>query len=198
MARTPSASGGSGGSAAGGSSNGGSAAAEPAEGGSAGSPDPVDSTVTDAQARAVALIDGLEDVRKVHDVPRRHLPRARDFTRTSRRTSTPASAPGAEEEIKTAIRDGKDKDGKALCKTMERYPFTDAQLSDLAIYLKHLPPITKKITREVPVTLAAAALGAARPLAARRPGRLGVAAHFPLWRAEQAPDTREPERAALA
>jgi hypothetical protein len=55
-----------------------------------------------------------------------------------------------EEDIKTAIRDGKNKDGKTLCATMERYPFSDAQLSDLAIYLQHLSPVKKKISGKCP------------------------------------------------
>ena len=146
---TPSASGGSGGNAAGGSSSGGSAATEPAEGGSAGSAAPDDSTLADAQARAEALIDGLEEIRRCttcHDVSYK----GSGFYPNITPDIDTGIGSWSEEEIKAAIRDGKDKDGNALCKTMERYPFTDAQLSDLAVYLKHLKPVTKKITVKCP------------------------------------------------
>jgi len=122
---------------------------EPGEGGAGGSPDAVDPEITAAQARAVALISDLSPPRRCttcHDVTYRGSGFFPNIT--------PDVATGIgswdEDDIKVAIRDGKDKDGNTLCATMERYSFTEAQLSDLAVYLKHLAPVSKKITAKCP------------------------------------------------
>jgi mono/diheme cytochrome c family protein len=49
-------------------------------------------------------------------------------------------------QIKAAITMGKRNDGTTLCSTMARYPFTDAQVSDVVVYLESLPAVSKKIT----------------------------------------------------
>jgi hypothetical protein len=139
---------GTGGSAAGGMTGGGEAG-EFGEGGSAGSPDVEDPRVAAAQARALLLINGLSTPKRCttcHDTTYQ----GSGFFPNITPDVTNGIGSWTEEEIKVAIRDGKDKDGVTLCATMERYPFTDEQLSDLAIFLKHLPPMTKKITAKCP------------------------------------------------
>jgi len=137
-----------GGSSAGGSSNAGDAG-QTGEGGAGGSPDPVDPELAAAQARAIALIDGLSTVRKCTTCHQTDFGGSGFFANV-----TPDATTGIgswdENDIKVAIRDGKDKDGKELCLTMERYPFSDAELSDLAIYLKHLAPVKRKISAKCP------------------------------------------------
>jgi hypothetical protein len=139
---------GAGGKAAGGSSGGGEAG-EPGEGGAGGSVEEPDPRVAAAQARALALISGLSNARKCttcHDVSYQGA----GFFPNITPDVTTGIGSWDEEDIKIAIRDGKDKDGVTLCATMERYAFTDEQLSDLAIFLKHLPPISKKISGKCP------------------------------------------------
>lgn len=142
-------SGGKGGSSAGGSANGDPDAGEPGEGGAGGSVDVVDPEVAAAQARATALIAGLGDTRKCtacHDVTYKGAGFYPNIT--------PDAETGIgswdDDAIKAAIRDGKDKDGKTLCATMERYTFTDGQLSDIVVLLKHLTPIHNKISAKCP------------------------------------------------
>ena len=140
--------GGSGGTPAGGSSSAGEAG-EAAEGGAAGSGDGVDPEIVAAQARAVVLIEGLESVRRCttcHDV---NYQGKGFYPNITPDVETGIGSWDAE-DIKTAIHDGKDKDGETLCMTMERYDFTEAQLSDIAIYLQHLPAVSKKITVKCP------------------------------------------------
>jgi hypothetical protein len=140
--------GGSGGTAAGGSSGAGEGG-EPGEGGAAGSPDVADPEVAAAQARALVLINGLSNARKCttcHDVSYQ----GSGFFPNITPDVTNGIGSWSDEDIKVAIRDGKDKDGVTLCATMERYAFTDEQLSDLVIYLKHLPPVSKKISAKCP------------------------------------------------
>jgi hypothetical protein len=136
----------------GGSSTGGSGtgqAGEPGEGGAGGSPDSGDPELAAAQARAIALIDGLSAVRKCTTCHQTDFGGSGFFANV-----TPDATTGIgswdENDIKVAIRDGKDKDGNELCLTMERYPFSDAELSDLAIYLKHLAPVKRKINAKCP------------------------------------------------
>jgi hypothetical protein len=139
---------GTGGSAAGGSTGGGEAG-DPGEGGAAGSPDAADPRVAAAQARALVLISGLSTPRKCttcHDVGYQG---AGFFPNITPDVDTGIGS-WDEEDIKLAISGGKNKDGEMLCATMERYAFTDEQLSDLAIFLKHLPPINKKISAKCP------------------------------------------------
>ena len=140
--------GGSGGTPAGGSSSAGEAG-EAAEGGAAGSGDGVDPEIAAAQARAVVLIEGLESVRRCttcHDV---NYQGKGFYPNITPDVETGIGSWDAE-DIKTAIHDGKDKDGETLCMTMERYDFTEAQLSDIAIYLQNLPAVSKKITVKCP------------------------------------------------
>lgn len=142
-------SGAAGGGVSGGAPSNGGGAGETGEGGAAGSPDMVDPEVAAAQERAITLIDSLATVRRCtscHDVTYK----GSGFYPNITPDVETGIGSWDEEDIKTAIREGKDKDGKTLCATMERYDFTDAQLSDIAIYLKHLPPITKKITGKCP------------------------------------------------
>ncbi|HET7539525.1 MAG TPA: c-type cytochrome [Polyangiaceae bacterium] len=139
----------SGGSATGGSPASGDAG-DTGETGSAGSSDGVDEELAAAQARAVALINGLETTRKCtscHDVTYQ----GSGFYPNITPDVETGIGSWDENEIKIAIRDGKDKDGKTLCATMERYQFSDAELGDIAVYLKHLTPIKKKITGKCPV-----------------------------------------------
>ena len=141
-------SGGSGGSAAGGSSNGTDAGA-PGEGGAGGSAEVVDPEVEAAQARAVALIEGLGSLRKCTAC---HDPSYKGAGFYPNITPDVETGIGSwtDDEIKAAISDGKDKDGKTLCATMERYTFTDAQVSDIVVFLKHLPAVSKTITAKCP------------------------------------------------
>lgn len=142
------------GSAAGGSSNtaeGGKSGEteDPGEGGAGGAPDTVDPEITAAQARALDLINSLTPVRRCstcHDATYRGV----GFYPNITPDVETGIGSWSEDDIKVAIRDGKDKDGKTLCATMERYPFSEAQLSDLAIFLKHIPPVSKKITSKCP------------------------------------------------
>jgi len=146
--RTEPPGGGSGGtSAAGGSAAGGPTgsgdAGQTGEGGAAGSAEMVDPEVAAAQARAVTLINGLEMTRKCtscHDVTYQ----GSGFYPNITPDAETGIGSWSEEDIKVAIRDGKDIEGKTLCATMERYAFTEPQLSDLAIYLKHLTPVKKR------------------------------------------------------
>ena len=125
-------------------------AGERGEVGAGGSPEvEEDPLVVAAQERALTLIKSLpanKTCTKCHDVKYQ----GNGFYPNI----TPDVATGIgswnEEQIKTAIRDGKDKDQQTLCATMERYPFNDDQLSDIAIFLKHLPPVNKKITAKCP------------------------------------------------
>jgi len=136
-----------GGSIAGGT-NGGDAG-QTGEGGAGGAPDAVDPEVAAAQARAIALINGLEMTRRCtscHDVSYQ----GSGFYPNITPDIDTGIGSWSAEEIKAAIHDGKDNDGKTLCATMERYPFNDAQLADLATYLQHLPPIKKKISAKCP------------------------------------------------
>jgi hypothetical protein len=156
--RTQPASGGKAGAAGGSSNTGGSGtggsndqggAGETGEGGAGGSPDPVDLELAAAQARAIALIDGLSTIRKCTTCHQTDFGGSGFYANI-----TPDATTGIgswdEDDIKVAIRDGKDKDGNALCLTMERYPFSDAELSDMAIYLKHLEPVKRKISAKCP------------------------------------------------
>jgi len=140
---------GSGGSASGGSPGSGDAG-DTGEGGSAGSADAVDEELAAAQARAVALIDGLEMTRKCtscHDVTYQG---SGFYPNITPDVDTGIGSWSAD-EIKAAIRDGKDKDGKTLCATMERFPFSEAELADIVVYLQHLPAVKKKISGKCPV-----------------------------------------------
>lgn len=139
------------GSVTGGSSNTGGTGetGETGEGGSGGVPDTTDPEVTAAQARALALINGLSSTRKCtscHDVTYQ----GSGFYPNITPDVTTGIGSWDADDIKAAIRDGKDKDGKTLCATMERYAFSDAQLADLVIYLQHLTPVSKKITGKCP------------------------------------------------
>ena len=125
-------------------------AGERGEVGAGGSPEvEEDPLVVAAQARALALIKSLpanKTCTRCHDAKYQGIGFYPNIT--------PDVATGIgswnEEQINTAIRDGKDKDQQTLCATMERYPFNDDQLSDIAIFLKHLPPVNKKITAKCP------------------------------------------------
>jgi len=139
---------GGGGSPAGGSTGGGEAG-DTSEGGAGGSAEEPDPRVAAAQARALELINSLSNARKCttcHDVSYQG---SGFFPNITPHVDNGIGS-WDDEDIKVAIRDGKDKDGVTLCATMERYPFTDDQLTDLAIFLKHLPPKDKKITAKCP------------------------------------------------
>ena len=120
---------------------------DPGEPGAAGSPDMGDPEVAAAQARAVTLINGLGKLRKCtacHDVDYKG---SGFFPNITPDVETGIGS-WADEDIKVAIREGKDKDGETLCATMERYTFTDDQVADLVVYLRHLKPIAKAITKK--------------------------------------------------
>lgn len=136
------------GSVTGGASSG-AEAGETGEGGSGGAPDTTDPELTAAQARALTLINGLSSTRKCtscHDVTYQG---SGFYPNITPDVATGIGSWGAE-DIKAAIRDGKDKDGKTLCATMERYAFSEAELADLVTYLQHLTPVTKKISGKCP------------------------------------------------
>ena len=103
-----------------------------------------------AQAHALTLFDGLmkdDKCTKCHDV---NYQGAGFYPNITPDVATGIGSWGME-DIKTAIRDGKDKGDKTLCLTMKRYPFTDDELTDIAIFLQHLPPKSHKITAKCPV-----------------------------------------------
>jgi len=146
-----SASAGKGGTSAGGSPSTEPDAGEPGEGGAGGSGDAVDPEVAAAQERATALIAGLGDTRKCtacHDVTYKG---AGFYPNITPDVETGIGSWDTD-AIKAAIRDGKDKDGKTLCATMERYTFTDAELSDIVVLLTHLTPVHNKISAKCPGT----------------------------------------------
>ena len=152
--RTGTPSGGSGGtSAAGGGSvaggpTGSGDAGETGEGGAAGAADAVD-PVAAAQARAVTLIQSLAITRRCttcHDVNYQ----GNGFYPNITPDLETGIGAWEEEDIKRAISEGKDNEGKTLCATMERYAFSEEELSDLAIYLKHLAPKKNKISVKCP------------------------------------------------
>ncbi|MEI9939149.1 MAG: cytochrome c [Pseudomonadota bacterium] len=144
-------SGGTGGSAPVGGSPGGGDAGQPGEGGAGGTPDGEDPAVTAAQTHALALIAALPEVDRCtacHDVTFQGAGFYPNIT------PDPTNGIGTWDisDIKTAIRDGKDKDGETLCTAMKRYTqFTDDELTDIAIFLQHLPAKTKKITAKCPL-----------------------------------------------
>lgn len=146
---------GGGGKAAGGSTSAGGssptgAAGETGEGGAGGSPDMEDPEVAAAQARALALIAAIpKDTERCTTCHQDNFAGAGFFANITPDVETGIGS-WSEDEIKIAIRDGKDKDGAALCATMIRYTFTEAQLSDLAVFLKHLPAVKKKISQKCP------------------------------------------------
>ena len=50
-------------------------------------------------------------------------------------------------QIKTAIKEGKDDEGEALCGSMTRFPdLTDAELTDIVAYLRSVPAIDNSVT----------------------------------------------------
>ena len=55
-----------------------------------------------------------------------------------------------DEQIVSALRDGKDRDGSTLCITMQRYSFSDEQAADLVAFLRGLPGVSNAITSECP------------------------------------------------
>lgn len=99
--------------------------------------------------RAIALIDALPSV---------------DRCTTCHQTSyaglgfwpniTPDETNGiglwSDAEITAAILEGKDPEGGDLCATMPRFDFTEAEMSDLLIYLRQLTPNAKKISGACP------------------------------------------------
>jgi hypothetical protein len=120
---------------------------DPGDPGAAGAPDVGNDELAAAQARALVLIDSLGKLRKCttcHDIDYKG---AGFYPNITPDVDTGIGS-WDDEDIKLAIREGKDKAGETLCATMERYPFTDAQVADLVVYLKHLKPITKKITKK--------------------------------------------------
>jgi len=142
--------GGSGGSVAGGPASGGGSE-QPGEGGAAGSADDGDAAaIAAAQARALTLINALpmdEKCTKCHDVTYQ----GSGFYPNITPDVDNGIGSWTLEDIKTAIREGKDKDQEALCMTMKRYiQFTDDELTDIAVFLKHLPPKPKKISNKCP------------------------------------------------
>lgn len=125
-------------------------AGETGEGGAAGAPVTGDPELEAAQARAVALINAIPaDSQKCFTCHQKDYSGLGFYPNISPDIETGIGS-WTDEEIKTAIRDGKDNEGKTLCATMTRYDFTDAQLSDLVIYLKHLAPVKKKISVKCP------------------------------------------------
>jgi hypothetical protein len=53
-------------------------------------------------------------------------------------------------QIVEAIREGVDADGARLCVTMQRYPFSDEQASDVVAFLRGVSPVTNRITSVCP------------------------------------------------
>jgi len=153
-ADTPSGGSGGAGAVGGASVNGGSTnsgdAGETGEAGAAGAPATGDPELEAARARALAVIDSIQvESQKCFSCHQGDYSGLGFYPNITPDMDTGIGS-WSDEEIKTAIRDGKDNEGKTLCATMTRYDFTDAQLSDLVIYLKHLPPVKKKITVKCP------------------------------------------------
>jgi len=139
----------SGGSLGGGATGGGDAGA-PGEAGAGGSPEVGgDPELEAAQARALTLINGLTASRKCTTCHQNDYSGAGFWPNL-----TPDAATGmgtwSKEEIIGAIHDGVGKGDVTLCATMERYSFSPDQLSDLAIYLQHLPAVSHKISAKCP------------------------------------------------
>jgi hypothetical protein len=55
-----------------------------------------------------------------------------------------------DDEISAAIREGVDKDGAAMCATMQRFPFDDAQVADVIAFLRGVPAVKRSITSDCP------------------------------------------------
>jgi hypothetical protein len=55
-----------------------------------------------------------------------------------------------DDQIKAAITLGKKNDGTNLCTSMERYPFTASQVTDVVAYLRSLNPVTHTVTDKCP------------------------------------------------
>jgi len=55
-----------------------------------------------------------------------------------------------DQQIVTAIVDGKDIDGKSLCASMARYPLSEDQAKDIVAFLRGLPAVSNRITSECP------------------------------------------------
>ena len=53
-------------------------------------------------------------------------------------------------QIVTAIREGVGADGASLCVTMQRYPFSDEQVSDVVAFLRGVSPVSNRITSVCP------------------------------------------------
>ena len=146
---------GSGGSSAGGKSatNGGSPGGgdgeETGEGGAGGAPEAEDPELVAAKARAVALIVGLGEKRACSNCHDETYQGSGFYPNLTPDIETGIGS-WTDDEIKAAIREGKSNDGKTLCATMERYTFSDSELSDIVTYLKHLTPIKKKISGKCP------------------------------------------------
>jgi hypothetical protein len=67
---------------------------------------------------------------------------------------TPDDATGiggwTDAQIMAAIREGVDADGASLCVTMQRYPFSDEQASDVVAFLRGVSPVSNRITSVCP------------------------------------------------
>lgn len=53
-------------------------------------------------------------------------------------------------QIMAAIREGVGADGASLCATMQRYPFSDEQASDVVAFLRGVSPVSNRITGVCP------------------------------------------------
>lgn len=53
-------------------------------------------------------------------------------------------------QIMAAIREGVAQDGASLCVTMQRYPFSDEQVSDVVAFLRGVPPVSHRLTSVCP------------------------------------------------
>jgi hypothetical protein len=56
----------------------------------------------------------------------------------------------SDDNIRTAVRDGKDNDDKQLCKSMPRWTeLSDDELSSLVMFLRALPSVAKQVPNTV-------------------------------------------------
>lgn len=120
-----------------------SAEAGAAEAGTAGASEPTPDPNAEAKERALALINGLEPVRRCTTC---HQPDYAGLGFYPNLTPDETNGIGSwsDAQIKAAIHEGKRNDGGTLCLAMERYPFSATELDDLVIYLRSVAANPKK------------------------------------------------------
>jgi hypothetical protein len=123
-------------------------AGQPGDAGAGGAPETGGDETAAAIQRAQTLISSLTPVAR--QCPTCHQANYAGLGYWKNITPDPTTGIGGEawtdDKIKRAIHDGLNADGSPLCTQMEHYQFTDAQLSDLVVFLRNLDPVVKNIT----------------------------------------------------